>query len=66
MTPTIPRRVSASENQLYQSARRKSSAASSQWYIDVPKNGYLEPSSPQLSQGNKHNDKRKRKSSNRI
>jgi len=51
MTPTVPRRVSTSENQLYQSARRKSSAASSQWYVDVPKNGYLEPSSPQLSQG---------------
>jgi len=49
MTPTVPRRVSTSENQLYQSARRKSSAASSQWYVDVPKNGYLEPSSPQLS-----------------
>lgn len=51
-TPTVPRRSTASDNTLYQSARRKSSTASSQWYIDMPKNTYLEASSFPVQNGN--------------
>jgi hypothetical protein len=51
-TPTGPRRSSISDNQLYHSTSRKSSVGNSQWYIDVPKNTYLEPLTPQSSYGN--------------
>ena len=50
-TPKIPRRASASDNHLYQSTRRQPSVGASQWYIDVPKNGYLEALTPQPSNG---------------
>ncbi|CAF3750323.1 unnamed protein product [Rotaria socialis] len=42
ITPTVSRRSSASDNQLYHDTRRKSSSGNSQWYIDMPKNAYLE------------------------
>jgi hypothetical protein len=51
-TPTITRRSSISDNHLYHSTRRKSSVGNSQWYIDVPKNAYLEALTPQSSNGN--------------
>jgi hypothetical protein len=51
--PTVPRRSSTSDNQLYHSTRRKSSVGNSQWYIDTPKNTYLEALTPQSSNGKK-------------
>lgn len=53
LTPTISRRSSISDNPLYHSTRRKSSAGNSQWYIDVPKNAYLEALPTQSSNGNR-------------
>ncbi|CAF2470933.1 unnamed protein product [Rotaria sp. Silwood2] len=50
-TPTASRRSSVSDNQLYHSTRRKSSDGNSQWYIDVPKNAYLEALPTQTSNG---------------
>lgn len=51
-TPTVPRRTFTSDNSLYRSPSQKSSAASSQWYIDTPKNTYLEALTPKSSNGN--------------
>lgn len=51
-TPTIPRRSSTGDNSLYNGTSQKTSAASSQWYIDMPKNTYLEALTPKSSNGN--------------
>ncbi|CAF0775740.1 unnamed protein product [Rotaria sp. Silwood1] len=50
-TPTTSRRSSVSDNQLYHTTRRKSSDGNSQWYIDMPKNAYLEALPTQSSNG---------------
>ncbi|CAF1289931.1 unnamed protein product [Adineta steineri] len=69
-TPAIIRRASASDNQIYNATRLKSGDGNSQWYIDVPKNTYLEALSPQSSNGNlfsiRHNDILPSKSPSRL
>lgn len=50
-TPAIARRSSTTENQLYHSTRHKSNGGNSQWYIDMPRNAYLEALPPQSSSG---------------
>ena len=51
-TPTIPRRSSTSDNNLNRSPNCKSNNASSQWYMDMPKNTYLEALTPPSQNGN--------------
>ncbi|CAF0960703.1 unnamed protein product [Rotaria sordida] len=59
-TPIVSRRSSVTDNQLYHSTSRKSSSSNSQWYIDIPKNAYLEALPTQSSNGNKFlSDKKK-------
>ncbi|UJR34026.1 hypothetical protein I4U23_021440 [Adineta vaga] len=54
-TPLVIRRSSNNDNHINCTNKHKPTDAQSQWYIDVPKNTYLEPLSPQTPNGDHDN-----------
>jgi hypothetical protein len=48
-TPTVTRRPSICDNELYNSTKAESNIGSSQWYIDIPKTDHFESSNGNLS-----------------
>ena len=50
-TPAVSRRSSISDNHLYRSPGHDTNMGHSQWYIDLPKNAYLEALPSQSSIG---------------